>query len=200
MQKSRKTTAWNRGKAVGKMRPFTEKQVQLIRDALTAKGPVAHLALFETALSTALRASDLLKLHVRDVLGSDGNVIDRLWVRQKKTSKPVCVDLTDKARTALRDYIHQDHTSGLHPDELLWKFGRLRYSQIIKGWAEYAHADPRLYSTHSMRRTLPAHIHAKTGTPAHAQRILGHSSLAHTAAYLGIEDAEVRDVKKLYEM
>jgi hypothetical protein len=51
---------WNKDKAVGQMAPFTAEQASVIRSLLTTEGKIRDLALFNTALDTMLRASDLL--------------------------------------------------------------------------------------------------------------------------------------------
>ncbi len=58
---------WNKGKAVGQKAPFTPEQVYIIRQLLHAEGHLRDLALFNTAIDTLLRASDLLTLKVEDV-------------------------------------------------------------------------------------------------------------------------------------
>jgi site-specific recombinase XerD len=196
MAKTRKVGGWNKGRAIGAMRPFTLEQVQLIRMALKSKGDIRGLALFETGIATVLRASDLLKLHVRDVL-SDGSMVESFDVRMCKTGRNVHVWLTEAAKGALATYIA---TEKLDAPDRLWTIGRLRYSQIVKEWARMAHADPRFYSTHSIRRTTPTHIHKTTGSHEIPRQLLGHSSLARTVVYLGVEKEQVRIVKKLNEM
>lgn len=53
---------WNKDKAVGQMAPFTPEQAGVIRSLLTAEKKIRDLALFNMALDTMLRASDLLPL------------------------------------------------------------------------------------------------------------------------------------------
>lgn len=196
MAKRGKIGGWNKGRAIGRMRPFTAEQVQLIRLTLQAKGDKRQLAMFETGICTVLRASDLLKLQARDVV-SLGEIVDSFTVRQQKTSQNVTVFLSEKAKAALKAHIEAADLEGV---DRLWKIGRLRYSQIVKDWARMAHADPRFYSTHSVRRTMPTHIHRNTGSHEIPRQLLGHSNLARTAAYLGVDEEEVRSAAKRFEM
>lgn len=196
MAKSPKSGGWNKGKAVGRKRPFTIEQVQLIRGLLRSRDDTRELALFETGLSAVLRASDLLQLTVHDVM-SQGEVLETLDVRQKKTGKSVRISLSDDAREALRAYVA---ASNMHQDERLWKIGRLRYAQIVKDWATMVNADPRFYSTHSMRRTYPTYLHSQTGSHEFARQLLGHQDLSRTATYLGVEQDETHAVKKRFKM
>lgn len=54
---------WNKNKAVGQKAPFTQEQIDIIRHILTAEIKLRDLALFNTAISTMLRASGLLNWH-----------------------------------------------------------------------------------------------------------------------------------------
>ncbi len=196
MAKTSKIGGWNKGKAVGRKRPFTLEQVKLIRGLLRARNELRELALFETGISVVLRASDILRLTVHDVM-SQGEILEEFDVRQKKTNLNVHVSLSDGARDALKAYIA---AHDMHPNERLWKIGRLRYSQIVKDWAKMVNADPRFYSTHSIRRTYPTYIYAKTGSHEVARQLLGHQNLSRTATYLGVEQEETHAIKKRIKM
>ncbi len=196
MAKSLKIGGWNAGKAVGPKRAFSYEQVQLIRGLLEAKGDLRELALFEMGVASVLRSSDLLKLRAEDVM-SQGKIIEAFDVRQKKTNVNVHVSLSEEAQKALLAYITSENLSGT---DKLWKFGRLRYSQIVKDWARMVNADPRFYSTHSVRRTYPAYLHKQTGSHELPRQLLGHQSLARTAHYLGVEQEETHAIKKRIKM
>ena len=89
------TPSWNKGKSVGQRKPFTPDQVRLIREILRAEGNLRDLALFCVAIDTMLRASDLLKLKVSDVVeGLDGKIKSEFPVQQQKTTQPTIVALT----------------------------------------------------------------------------------------------------------
>jgi integrase len=76
---------WNKNKAVGQMAPFTPKQAAVFRSLLRAERPIRDLALFNTAIDTMLRASDLLPLRVFDITDHNGDVVPESTIRQKKT-------------------------------------------------------------------------------------------------------------------
>ncbi len=87
------------------MQPFTKADVGVIRSKLVARGNSRDLALFETAISSMLRGSDLVRLTVADVTDRDGNVVPTMQTRQKKTGQPVSVHLSQNAREALAAHI-----------------------------------------------------------------------------------------------
>ena len=204
--KRRTGGGWNKKLAVGKKQQFTMEQVQLIRASLRARGDPREMALFEVALTSLLRSVDLLKLSYGLVTSQD-RVLTTFYVQQKKTKKPVKITLSDKAIAALEAYlaIRRAKNDVLRPESGLWtkdgkSLKRLRYSQIIKGWAKLAYLDPRFYSTHSMRRTMAAHVFKSTGNIEAVRKLLGHANLSMTGEYLGLEDTEAHDIKKQFEM
>lgn len=67
---------------------------------------------------------------------------------------------------------------------------------MLKDWLSQAGLDPMKYGTHSLRRTKIALIYQKTGNLRACQKLLGHSSIQHTASYLGIEESEALDIAR----
>ena len=200
---------WNRGKVVGKKRPFSAEQVQMIRYALDQRGDVRGLAIFETALSTMLRSSDLLALTVGDVMDGAG-VATAFEVRQQKTGGPaVKCSLSERARKALEAYLAEEGLTvpfpANWPQRALWlgdgrKLTRLRYAAIVKDWAKLVHADPKYYGTHSMRRTMAAHVYKQTQDTETVRQLLGHASVASTSSYLDVSRDQALDVKRKHEL
>ncbi|KKN55398.1 hypothetical protein LCGC14_0582930 [marine sediment metagenome] len=77
-------TTWNKGRVVGKKPPLTPDQVSLIRMILRQEKALRDLALFNVALDTSFRGSDLVRLRVADVATPAG-VREIVEIRQKKT-------------------------------------------------------------------------------------------------------------------
>lgn len=197
---------WNRGKKVGQKRPFTPEQISIIRYAMAAQGAsLRDVALFETALSTMLRSSDLLNLTVGDVREGTG-IVDAIEIRQKKSRRGVVVSLSERARKALKSYLISEAAGEfLSDDRNLWlsngrKLRRVKYASIIKGWAVMAHLDPKHYGTHSMRRTMAAHIFEETKDHETVRQLLGHASIASTSTYLNVSSGKAIAVKKRFEL
>ena len=226
---------WNRGKAVGQKAPFSPDQVHLIRSLLendarkaellcrvvpSAVGPgsaarsawlrgLRDLALFTTAISTMLRARDLLALQVADVCDHEGAIRERVTLRQAKTGNAHVVELSRYARDALARWIELSGKSYLDPLFTDCRTGRttagrpisrVQYANLVKAWAAMARLDPRIFSTHSTRRTKSAAIYARTRDVAACQQLLGHQSIGSTSKYLGIDRAKAFDVAKLVDL
>lgn len=180
-----------RAKAVGQKAPFIPEQVHIIRQLLHAEGHLRDLALFNTAIDTLLRASDLLSLKVEDVTDHHGAVVEECTVRQQKTQAAHTVLLLEHSRHALAQWIAASTKQPWHylftAQGKMMPMSRVSYSKLVKKWATYARLDPRKYSTHSLRRTKSSVVYERTGNLEVCRQILGHHSIANTALYLGVD-------------
>jgi site-specific recombinase XerD len=85
--------------------------------------------------------------------------------------------------------------AGLKPDSYLFPsrvhhsphLGTRQYVRIVDGRVEEIGLDSTAYGTHSMRRTKPTLIYRRTKNLRVVQVLLGHTKLASTVRYLGIE-------------
>jgi integrase len=59
--------------------------------------------------------------------------------------------------------------------------------RLISGWVGSIGLDPKLFGTHSLRRTKAALIYRRTGNLRAVQLLLGHTKIESTVRYLGIE-------------
>jgi integrase len=187
------------------MAPFTAEQASVIRSLLTTEGKIRDLALFNTALDTMLRASDLLPLRVIDITDHNGDVVHEFTIRQQKTGRGHVVALSPHTRDSIADWMIASGKSN-DPEAYLWtsignrKTGRPitreQYANLVKGWSSLARLDPRRHSTHSMRRTKSAAIYEKTQNLAACQHLLGHKNIGSTALYLGVEQRAALDLAK----
>ena len=91
---------WNKGLIVGQKRPLLPRQVWSIRVRLEMSGSARDLALFNLAIDSKLRASDLVRLKIADVC-SGALVRDRGVVVQQKTGRPVQFEITEVTRQSV---------------------------------------------------------------------------------------------------
>lgn len=203
-------SAWNKGRVVGKKPPLSPDQVELIRLMLKQRRAVRDLALFNTALDTCLRGSDLVRLRVSDVATAEG-IRDVVEIRQKKTEKrspqPVQAHLSPGTRDALKAWILTAdkplHAWLFTGQGARWEHKPLSECQLwrlFKSWLTMAGIDPDLYGLHSLRRTFPTYIHQQTGNLRAAQLLLGHASIENTKGYIGVEQAEALNIARKYHL
>lgn len=194
---------WNKRVAVGQMTPLTAAHAAAIRAKLIAERKIRDLALFNTALDTMLRASDLLPLRVRQVTDHRGRVVEEFPVRQRKTGRSHVVALSRETRESLAAWIGNSHKG---PGAYLWTsignrrtrsfLTREQYANLVKRWVSYADLNWKRYSTHSMRRSKSTAIYQATKDLAACQHLLGHKNIGSTAHYLGMDQRRALTLAK----
>ena len=60
-------------------------------------------------------------------------------------------------------------------------------ARLVSGWIASIGLDPKLFGTHSLRRTKATLIYRRTGNLRAVQLLLGHTKIESTVRYLGIE-------------
>jgi integrase len=66
-------------------------------------------------------------------------------------------------------------------------YRRLQYARLLSEWIASIGLDPKLFGTHSLRRTKATLIYRRTGNLRAVQLLLGHTKIESTVRYLGIE-------------
>ena len=186
-----KRVPWNKGKLTGAKPPLRPKHVWSIRTKLQIEGRARDLAMFNLAIDSKLRGCDVVAIRVEDV-ASGGYTADRATVRQRKTGRPVRFELSEQTRQAVDDYLR---ATGKRAGEFLFA-GRggsdrsmttRQYARLVSAWIGSVGLDPRLFGTHSLRRTKATLIYRRTGNLRAVQLLLGHTKIESTVRYLGIE-------------
>jgi integrase len=147
--------------------------------------------MFNLAIDSKLRACDVVAIRVEDV-AAGGYTADRATVRQKKTGRPVRFELGEQTRQAVDDYLE---ATGKRSGEFLFAGRRgpdrsmttRQYARLVSEWIGSVGLDPRLFGTHSLRRTKATLIYRRTGNLRAVQLLLGHTKIESTVRYLGIE-------------
>ena len=182
---------WNQGKLIGQKPPLQPKHVWAIRTRLQLAKRRRDLALFNLAIDSKLRGCDVVSLRVEDV-APHGYAIERATVRQKKTGRPVRFEITEQTRQAINDYLEAARkkspgflfTGRRGEDRCLTT---RQYARLVSAWVASIGLDPKLFGTHSLRRTKATLIYRRTGNLHAVQLLLGHAKVESTVRYLGIE-------------
>ena len=116
-------------------------------------------------------------------------------VKQKKTGKttlniPLSKNSIDVIKKHLVDKEQEDYIFKGQMGHFMRKpICSQQYARIVKGWMKKLGVeDVSQYSTHSLRKTKPSVIYAKTHNVDAVRRLLGQSSVTATSAYLGVCD------------
>jgi integrase len=100
--------------------------------------------------------------------------------------------MSEPTRQAIDDYLK---AADKRPGEFLFS-GRhgpkismttRHYARLVSRWIGSIGLDPRLFGTHSLRRTKATLIYRRTGNLRAVQLLLGHTKIESTVRYLGIE-------------
>ena len=182
---------WNKGKIISARPPLQTKHVWSIRTKLQMDGKKRDLALFNLAIESKLRACDVVRIKVEE-FAPRGLTADQARVRQSKTGRPVKFELTEQTREAVDAYLKAKpkhlgdflFESRNRPDRCI---STRQYSRLISSWIAGIGLDPRLFGTHSLRRTKATLIYPRTGNLRAVPLLLGHTKIESTVRYLGIE-------------
>lgn len=178
---------WNKGLIVGQKRPLLARQVWSIRVRLEMLASARDLALFNLAIDSKLRASDLVRLKVEDVC-SGRLVRDRGVVIQRKTGRPVQFEITE----VTRQWVERLLASQPSADGYLFlsrtrgraHISARQYARVVHRWIGNIGLDDRGFGTHALRRTKVAQLYRKTGNlrggtaPARTRKDRDHRSLS----------------------
>lgn len=80
------------------------KEIWGIRICLQLTDKIRELALFNLSIDSKLRACDLVKLRVSDVVHSD-QIADRAIVMQQKTMRSAQFELSDQTRQLVMNWM-----------------------------------------------------------------------------------------------
>ena len=152
-----------------------------------------NYALFILGISIGLRASDLLNIKVCDVIDSDGNFYNDVYVHEKKTRKMNDPVLTETAKVALAEYLVTDTFKS---SDYLFSLPYQRdipicESTMYKALKKAARALGLPYNvgTHTLRKTFAywtIKLHQDNPQIIYSlQEMLNHSDLKATLHYSG---------------
>lgn len=190
---------WNKNKSVGQKKPFTPRQIEMLKEFLSNADKIKELALFSLGIDSMLRCSDLLKLKVEDICDFKGRVKSIIQLKQKKTNQNHQVRIGSSTIKAIKKLIKEERK---YEDDYLFTterfqkkpMSRIYYSKLIKEWCKYLHLDPKDYSTHSIRRSRASIVYKQTGNIEAVRQLLGQKSVTSTSAYLNIGQNEALDI------
>ncbi len=184
-----KFVPWNKGKSLGKRKPFTRNQITTLRELLKNEGKQFDLVLFSLSVDTALRSSDLRSLKVGDVRTPMGDIKNRVNIKQIKTKVSHTINITDFTAHELLIFVE-----GREDCEYLFKSSKSKenkpitrkwHSKLVKSWCKMIKLDYRDYATHSSRRTLATLVNKDKGTKIeHVKEILGVKNIQNAMEYI----------------
>lgn len=172
----------------------TEKDIRLIKKHL-AENP-RDLCIFTVGINTNLRASDLLRITIGQVLHLQPG--QHFTVKEKKTGKLRDITVNNTVHAAIQNLLLTLDVS--RPDDCLFQ-SKKRKGQIteehlnymVKCWCREINLKGN-YGAHTLRKTF-GYIHrTRFGTDIPTlMTMFNHSTQRQTLAYLCIQPTEIKD-------
>lgn len=166
--------------------------------------------LFVTGINFGLRASDLLSLHIGDVVDEYGHIVDEILLTEKKTKHQRMIYVNDAVKEALALYFTGINRA-VSRSEYLFRgmsnrsknmdapLTRRNLERILKRIVNDECGIDVRASTHMLRKTFCYQALCKipdsyVDKVAFLQKITGHTSRDAVLAYIGVTDDDVRSV------
>ncbi len=170
--------------------PFTLEQTQDIQKWLLGTGQWRDLTLLTIGTDSHLRASDLLRLKIHDLVDIHGAVRERIFGPQKKNKSTYEGYLSAPTRDAVEHWIA---VSGKTSEDYIFTglkrqdghpITREALGRRVKAWATQIGLDPTQYSTKSLRksRVIPI-LEAANFDYQVPKEVLNHADIRSTIYY-----------------
>lgn len=184
-----------------KVEPFrTKKEINAMKKALNGRDRL----MFIMGVSFGLRISDLLKFKFGDFRKSNGEIVDKVVVKEEKTSKSREIFVSKSVKSELAkladepddEYIFRSRQGGNKP------ISRVRAYQILNDAAKRAGLSDKIgaIGCHSLRKTFGLALYNQGLDITRIMVILGHSSPAVTLRYIGVTDTEIQQAYEAIEV
>lgn len=175
-----------------------EEDIQKVANYMLTTGEegqrLRNYMLFVVGISVGLRACDLLRLKIKDVLHVNGYIVDELLVFESKTSKMNHPILNDTAKAAIAQYLNS--LSSYSPEDYLFRprgKNKVKMEEpSVYGIMKKAQKDldlPYNLGAHSLRKTFAywtIKLHYDDQNVIFAlQEMLNHDSVKTTLHYSG---------------
>lgn len=176
-----------------------KKDIETIK-RLLRDHPRNH-ALFVVGINTALRASDLLNLRVKQVQGVKAG--DTVPIKEIKTKKHNKITFNDNAVAAINNLLN---SQTFYPKDFLFH-GRdpskpidpRSLRRLVMDWCEEINLNGN-YGSHTLRKSYGYHKRMAGVDLKLLQKKFRHSSPHITLDYLGITDAEINDMDMRHQL
>lgn len=178
----------------------TKQEIELVRELIKAKtkDPKRNLTIFNIGINNGIRTNDILNLKVADVLGKDATtIIESKTGKQRKLRLNVANikdDLKDLCKNKnADDYVFTSYKDPKKPIQTI---------TVYRLFKRLASEHPTLHglTAHSMRRTFGYQYYQRTKDVVTLMKLFNHSSQAVTLRYIGIEQEQMDESLKGFEL
>ena len=156
------------------------------------------LALFTLGINTNLRASDLLRIKVGQVLGLKAG--DDIELKEKKTGKYRRITLNKAVILAVKGLLNSEEYQDSLGEEYLFKSQRApvltvqSVHRMVKGWCRVINLKGN-YGSHTLRKTWGYHQRVTFGVGLPELMVaFNHASQRQTLDYLCVQPEELKSI------
>ena len=173
----------------------SREDIRKVEDWLDKRSKRNRL-IFAIGVNTGLRVSDILGLNISDVYNKT-----YVEIREKKTGKYKKILLNSKLQTLLKEYLKNLKNSNA-PLFIGRKGHRLHRSQVYRFLNEACKAVgiKENIGCHSLRKSFGYHHFRQFDDIVLLQKIFNHSSPFVSLAYIGIEQEDIDQSYKNFEL
>lgn len=178
----------------------TKAEIELVRELIKTKtkDPLRNLVIFNLGINNGIRTNDILKLKVSDVLDKDETkIIESKTGKQRKLRLDVA-NIKDDLKELCKnkqpsDYVFTSYKNPKQPIQTI---------TVYRLFKRLASEHPSLHglTAHSMRRTFGYQYYKLTKDVVGLMKLFNHSSQAVTLRYIGIEQEELDESLKGFEL
>lgn len=178
----------------------TKAEIELVRELIKAKtkDPLRNLLIFNIGINNGIRTNDILSLKVADVLGKDETEIRESKTGKKRNLRLNVANIKDDLKELCKnksadDYVFTSYKDPKQPIQTV---------TVYRLFKRLSNEHPTLHglTAHSMRRTFGYQYYLKTKNVVALMKLFNHSSQAVTLRYIGIEQEELDESLKGFEL
>lgn len=153
---------------------------------------IRNFMIFMCGLYTGRRITDVLNLKVSDLKDKD-----YIFVRESKTKKQILLPVSRELKKCMNEYL-----KGMQPHEYIFKSTQKHGNPIHRStFYKILNAAARKYGLehigcHTMRKTFGYHHYQEYKDLVILQEIFGHSDIAITKRYIGINQETINNTVK----
>lgn len=175
---------------------MSENKIALLLKA--SRNHTRDYAIFQVALATGFRVSDLVRIKRVDVAPDDRNVADSIRIKMKKTGRMIERPLPQACKQAIKDYLETRNdpnpflfrSESNNSKDITGPMDRSSLRRLFKSYLRILYSNPselRGNACHVTRRSMAKIISDKAGRIEPATKFLGHTSIANTISYLDMD-------------
>jgi site-specific recombinase XerD len=170
-------------------KPFTDYEIETMRNALITKNKYRDIAIFELLLSSGIRVSECISLNIEDI-----DFENRTFNVIGKGNKERKCYFSTRASMGLKDYLNNrtDDNPALFVTTTA-PYNRLQISgtgTLLRELGRNCNVDN--VHAHRFRRTFASKLLHRNMPIEQIQKLLGHGNINTTLLYVNIENDDVK--------